>query len=103
MGRGFELDAMLTCEPVHPRSARFGDAIACNRIDLLITLSLTKKGNARMKSLRSELKSEIYYVGNQEADKILQHLFNSMNQLFGVLVAEIGAAAICIGGSQITH
>jgi hypothetical protein len=44
--RRSELEAMLTCELIHPRSAGFGDPFACKRIDLLITLDLAKTGNA---------------------------------------------------------
>jgi hypothetical protein len=62
--RRFELEVMLTCEPIHLRSTEFGNAFACKRIDLLVTLGLAKKGNARLELLGSELKSVIYYVVN---------------------------------------
>jgi hypothetical protein len=45
---------------------------------------------------RSELNSVVYYIGNWERNKILHRLFDSMNQLFGVLFAEKRAAFIWI-------
>jgi hypothetical protein len=99
----FWLETMLTCELVQPRSVRFGDAFACKRIDLLLTLGFEVKDNARMESLVSELKSEIYYVGNREGNKSLHRLFDSTNRFFSVLLAEIGTASICIDRSRITH
>jgi hypothetical protein len=60
--RRFELEAILTCKPIHLRLAGFGDAFACKQIDLLISLDVAKKGNARVESLGSELKDVVDYV-----------------------------------------
>jgi hypothetical protein len=62
--RRFELEAMLTCEPIHSRSARFGNAFPYSRIDSLMTLGLATKGNPDVESLGSELKSMFDDVGN---------------------------------------
>jgi hypothetical protein len=62
--RLFEHEAMLTCEPIHPRSAGFDDAFARNGIDLSTTASLAKKTNARVEPLGSELKTVIDDVEN---------------------------------------
>jgi hypothetical protein len=57
-------------------------------MDLLITLGLAKKGNTRGEPFGFELKSLIYPVGDCERNKILHPIFDSMNQLFGVSLAE---------------
>jgi hypothetical protein len=79
--RRFGPGVLLTCEPIHPQSARFDHAFASKRINLLARLGLAKKGNARMESLASELTSLIYYVGNREGKTILHRLFDSMTRV----------------------